>query len=148
MTGGFYTSVVTVFAAEAMVRAIDYIGGDRHGITSSLTVIEQAMPLTWWGIVLLSVGILAIAGVWSGRPMLVIVAAIIGGATYFALAYGLTLRMLERGMPPDGYRTPVDFGAKATVWWSIAGSAWWSGHVERQRRRIADDAAEHSCGAN
>ena len=139
MTGGFYWVVVVVYALEATTRAADYLGGDRPGITRSLTVIEQAMPLAWWGAILLAVAAMVVAGVVSRRPKLVIVGAVVAGAAYMALAYGLTLKMLERGMPPDGYRTPVDFGAKALVWWAIGGSAWWSGHVERQRRTLNND---------
>lgn len=139
MTGGFYWVVVVVYALEATTRGIDYFGGDRPGVTTSLTVIEQAMPLTWWGAILLAVAALVVVGVVIRRPMLVIVGAVVAGAAYMALAYGLTLKMLDRGLPPDGFRTPVDFGAKALVWWAIGGSAWWSGHVERQRRTLNND---------
>lgn len=139
MTGGFYWAVVVVYAAEAATRAVDYLTGDRPGVPEALTVIEAAMPLPAWGVVLLAVAACTVVGVAVRRPTLVIVGAIVGGAAYAALAYGLALRMLDRGWPPDGYRTPVDFAAKALVWWAIGGSAWWSGHVEKQRRKLADD---------
>ena len=139
MTGGFYWVVVVVYALEATTRAVDYLGGDRPGITRSLTVIEQAMPLTWWGGD--SASRVGNGRCWRGEPP-----ADAGNRRrgrrrrgVHGPAYGLTLKMLERGMPPDGYRTPVDFGAKALVWWAIGGSAWWSGHVERQRRTLIYD---------
>ncbi|APT90514.1 hypothetical protein CSPHI_05095 [Corynebacterium sphenisci DSM 44792] len=141
VAGRFFTAVLLLFSAEASVRAVDYLGGHRPDLAAELAIIDRTMPIPAWGAVLAVTALLAVAGTVISQPRLVILAGILGGAAYAALAGGTALALLGLGVGFDGARAPVDFASKAIIWWIIAAASWWSGHVECQRRRMDDGAA-------
>ena len=112
------------FGLEAFVRGIDYATGDRADVTSSLSVVESAMPLPMWGAIILVGAILFLGGVIFKKHNPIIAGSLILMATYMALAVGLFMRMVERGWPWDGFRSPLLFAAVATLYGLYAFSTW------------------------
>ena len=116
-----------LIAIEAVARGIDYLTGDHPDTTSSLTAIEKAMPLQWWGALCLFAGAGVLIGMLGRWATMIIGCSMIGGATYLTLAVGLAMKAWERD--GDGFRTPVMFVVVGIVWFCIA---W--GTAEKMRR--------------
>lgn len=112
--------IVTVFAVQMVVRGLDYITGDRDGITTSLTVVERAMPLQAWGALFLAAAGTILTGMALRHATPIIYGALLAAGLYAGLTWGLTLRMIERGWPWDGWRTPTQFLTAVAFWLLIA----------------------------
>lgn len=107
-----------LIATEAILRGIDYVTGDSPETTSSLTAIEKAMPLEWWGILCLIAGGGLIVGMLGRWFTLMIGSCMVGGATYVTLSVGLAMKAYERS--GDGFRTPVMFAVFGIIWFCMA----------------------------
>lgn len=129
--------ILWLMTAEAMSRGIDYVTGDRPGVTSSLTVIEAALPLPVWGLLFLIVASVTTLGVGLRRYWLITYGAFFTGGLYAILSVGLFLRMVERGWPWDGWRTPVHFLMMGGLWAAVAAGTIW-------RRRLDERAREEA----
>ena len=57
--------ILGLFTAQGANRGVDYITGDRPDVTKSLTVVEQAMPLHYWGALFLIASTVVAAGMLS-----------------------------------------------------------------------------------
>ncbi|AEK36232.1 putative membrane protein [Corynebacterium variabile DSM 44702] len=112
--------IVTVFTVQMLIRGLDYITDDRDGVTASLTVVERAMPLQAWGVLFLAAAGAVIAGMALRRSAIIISGALLAAGLYAGLTWGLTLRMIERGWPWDGWRTPTQFLTAVAFWLLIA----------------------------
>lgn len=145
--------LLCLLSLQAMNRGIDYLMGDRDTTTRSLTVVEQAMPLWAWGILFVLGGLSSLAGMWWRRAEPIITGSVLLMATYGALAWGLLLKMIERGTavsrftqeaasvnfagmistwPWDGWRTPTSFLTVAIVWGCVA----WGTRVMQRARGV------------
>ena len=143
--------ILGLLAFQAANPGFDYLLGDRDTTTSSLTVAEQAMPLWAWGILFLTGGVLVAAGMWRKRAEPIITGGVVLMATYAALAWGLMLKMVERGTsldalwhelgefdlagtvaawPWDGWRTPTSFIVTSILWGCLA---WGTRIMQRAR---------------
>lgn len=110
--------ILILWAIEPISRGIDYITGDGPNVTQSLNAIEGAFPLHVWGIFCLTAGVLILAG-FAGRWKRIAISGLhLAGATYCALAIGLTTNVFERN--GDGFRTPVMFFIFAFTYWLAA----------------------------
>jgi hypothetical protein len=103
---------------EALVRGLDYVTGDLPHTTSSLTFVEQAMPLWAWGILCIVAGGGSLVGLLGRWYPVLIGCALVGGASYFTLSLGLAAKAYERY--GDGFRTPVMFLMFSLIWFCIA----------------------------
>ena len=143
--------ILAILAVQAINRGVDYLLGDKATTTESLTVVEQAMPLWIWGALFITGGLLVCVGMWARRAEPIIVGGVVLMATYSAMAWGLMLKMIERGTslhaffdaagtgdlsaivaawPWDGWRTPTSFIVMATLWGCLA---WGTRIMERAR---------------
>lgn len=130
-----------VFGLEAFVRGIDYITGDRADVTQALSVVEEALPLQAWGAIILAGTTLFLGGVIFKKHNPIIGGALILMATYTALSVGLFIRMVERGWPWDGFRTPLLFVAVATLYGLYAFSAYLKKSSEHAEKRMRNGEA-------
>lgn len=78
------------------------------------------MSLHWWGAFFIVGAALTTAGIAVKQDLLIIYGALLNMALYGGLTWGLLLKMVERGWPWDGYRTPLQFVMLAVVWGCIA----------------------------
>lgn len=130
--------IVATFALETLIRGLDYITGDREGITLSLTVVETALPLQIWGAMLILPSLVVISGMVLRRSWWIIYGALATSSVYLGLTWGLFLKMLERGWPWDGFRTPVMF-LSIVVFWSLVG---WGTHVMMLAREASEGVSD------
>lgn len=131
--------VITIlFTLETLVRGLDYITGDREGITLSLTVVETAFPLQVWGALLILSSLSIFVGIILRRPWWIIYGSFATSSIYLGLTWGLFLKMLERGWPWDGYRTPVMF-LVVVAFWSLIG---WGTHVMTLARAVSEEVSD------
>lgn len=112
--------IIILFTLQMLNRGTDYLEGDRDDVTASLSVAERAMPLQMWGILFLTVSLTIFAGILLRREMLIIYGSVVAAGLYGGLAWGLFLRMVERGWPWDGWRTPTQFLTTVVFWLLIA----------------------------
>lgn len=112
--------IVTVFTVQMVVRGLDYITGDRDGITTSLNVVERAMPLELWGVLFLAASGIIFSGILLRHATPIIYGSLLAAGLYAGMTWGLTLRMIERGWPWDGWRTPTQFLTAVAFWLLIA----------------------------
>lgn len=114
----FRAVILALWAIEPISRGLDYLTGDGPNVTQSLSNVEAAFPLPVWGLFCLTAGCLILAG-YAGRWRRVSILGLhLAGATYFALAVGLTAVAWDRG--GDGFRTPVMFFVFSLTYWSAA----------------------------
>lgn len=118
-TPGLQPDLALVFmilmSSEVIMRGLDYLGGDRPDVTQNLTIVEAIFPLQVWGLLLTTGGATFLAGVLSRRFGALILGSLVIFATYGALTVGLFLRMVDRGWPWDGFRTPLMFAVFAAA---------------------------------
>lgn len=124
------------FGLEAFVRGIDYATNDRDDVTQSLSIVEAALPLPIWGAIILVGATLFLGGVVLKKHNPIIAGSLILMATYMALAVGLFMRMVERGWPWDGFRSPLLFVAVATLYGLYAFSAYLKKSSEHAEKRM------------
>lgn len=143
--------ILGLLACQAANRGIDYLLGDRDDTTNSLTVAEQALPLWAWGALFLTGGLLALCGMWCRRAEPIVVGGVVLMAAYAAMAWGLMLKMVQRGTslevlwhevgefdvagaisawPWDGWRTPTSFIVMSVLWGCLA---WGTRIMQRAR---------------
>lgn len=134
-------TVLWLLTVEALSRGMDYVTGDRPGVTSSLTVIEAALPLEVWGVLFLIVGAATALGVFFRRHMLIAYGAFFTGGLYAILSVGLFLKMMERGWPWDGWRTPTHFLMMGALWAAVAAGTLWRRRLDEHRREAKRDVA-------
>ena len=137
--------IMTILAIQALVRGTDYLLGDREGVTQSLSVAEQAMPLQIWGIIFSLGGLMALVGVLRRNARAIASASAWLTAAYGALAWAMCLKVIERAtpwhdfwetfkdgsfsiewlsrlavaFPIDGWRTPTAFIAAGIIWAAV-----------------------------
>lgn len=141
--------VMLLLGFEAFMRGVDYFTGDRHDLTTSLTVVERAMPLQMWGVLLMACGGTFFAGVVLRRFMPIIVGAVIAFGAYGALAVGMVAKMVERGLPIDGWRSPIMFTVVSLFFAAYALSTYFKRavvHVDFDRDRDRDDGDTSEVG--
>lgn len=114
--------VVWALVAESAGRGLDFIVGSSVGRQSGtgLSVVESSAPLWFWGGVGLLVAVSAVVGVVWSRYEPVIVAGVAGMALYLTYSVGYLAAVVDRGWPPDGFRTPIWFLVMAAMWGAIA----------------------------
>lgn len=114
--------VVWALVAESAGRGLDFIVGSSVGRQSGtgLSVVEASAPLWFWGGVGLLVAVSAVVGVVWSRYEPVIVAGVAGMALYLTYSVGYLAAVVDRGWPPDGFRTPIWFLVMAAMWGAIA----------------------------
>lgn len=127
-----------LLSAEVLVRGVDYLTGDRKDVTKALNVAESAMSLQVWGVLIIAAGSSFAFGVLARRFGPLIFGAVLLMAVYGALAFGLFLRMVERGWPWDGFRTPLMFTIFSLMFAIYAFSAY----LKRSARRVEANMKE------
>ncbi|QDF19160.1 minor tail protein [Gordonia Phage Lollipop1437] len=129
--------ILILWAIEPISRGLDYITGDGPNVTQSLNAVESAFPLHVWGIFCFVSGVLILAGFAGRWKKIAITGLHLAGATYFALACGLTDTAIDRG--GDGFRTPVMFFIFSLTYWCAAfGYAF----IRREPVVVVDDDPE------
>lgn len=121
-----------LLSTEVLVRGVDYITGDRKDVTQSLSIVESAMPLQVWGALLIAAGASFTFGVLARRFGPLIFGAVLIMAIYGAISFGLFLRMVERGWPWDGFRTPLMF----TIFSLMFAICAFSAYLKRSAHRV------------
>lgn len=129
------------FGLEATIRGIDYATGDRAGVTEALSVVEAALPLQVWGVLILTGATTFLTGAIMRKHNPIIAGSLILMATYMALAVGLFMRMVERGWPWDGFRTPTMFVAISALYGLYAFSAYLKKSSEHAEKRMRNGEA-------
>ena len=118
------TGLVVVWAllAESLGRGVDFVIGSSVGreAGTGLSIVEESAPLWFWGSFGIFVAVSAAFGVLWSRYEPVIVAALAGMALYCTYSVGYVAAVVDRGWPPDGFRTPIWFLVMATMWGAIA----------------------------
>lgn len=111
--------VVCLLAVDPIARGLDYIAGDGPDVTRSLSAVEAAAPLWFWGTLCLILAAVALLGAVIERYEPIILAGTLGFALYATFAAGLAAAVVDRGWPPDGFRTPVMFLVIAAFWATV-----------------------------
>ncbi|MBU5654352.1 hypothetical protein KPA07_05425 [Corynebacterium aurimucosum] len=88
-----------LFTVQGAIRGVDYITGDRPDVTQSLTVVEQAMPLQWWGALFLMAFLVVTVGMVFRRHNIIIAGCLYFVVLYSGITWGLTMKMLTRMTP-------------------------------------------------
>ena len=91
--------VFGLFTVQGAIRGVDYITGDRPDVTQSLTVVEQAMPLQWWGALFLMASLVVTVGMVFRRHNIIIAGCLYFVVLYSGITWGLTMKMLTRMTP-------------------------------------------------
>lgn len=108
--------VIFLFSLEGLMRGLDFFIGDDEVTTQNLKSIELAMPINYWGLIFIFSFIMVSVGLKLQRSLPIIYGSVLNMAIYGALAWGLTLSMIERGWPWDGWRSPFLFICLAIFW--------------------------------
>lgn len=96
--------ILGLFTAQGANRGVDYITGDRPDVTKSLTVVEQAMPLHYWGVLFLIASTVVAAGMLFRRAQVIITGCLCFVVLYSGITWGLTVKMLTRMTPVEDFR--------------------------------------------
>lgn len=134
-------AILFAWGLEPISRGVDYITGDKPGITSSLSYVEDSAPLWFWGLCCLIGGLLVCFGLFFRWLWPLIAGSLLCGATYFTLSIGLIMVCIDRG--GDGFRTPVMFLLFSFTWF-VMGFGYW-GKVRQQQ--LMTDWEDESDGA-
>lgn len=137
--------VVCALTAESAARGLDFAIGSSVGRApgTGLSVVEQSAPLWFWGGFGLLVAAAAAWGLLGSKYEPLIVAALAGMALYSTYSVGYIAAVVERGWPPDGFRTPIWFLVMAAMWGAIAlemlaGRSVQRRHLAQQEGRDGD----------
>lgn len=116
--------ILGLFTTQGANRGVDYITGDRPDVTQSLTVVEQAMPLHYWGILFLIASTVVAAGMLFRRAQVIITGCLCFVVLYSGITWGLTVKMLTRMTPVEDFRyiltAPESHAPSGTAWGLIA----------------------------
>lgn len=132
---GVHQLLLVLLTCELLLRGMDYFTGDRTETANSLlTIVELAMPLTWWGLLCLASAALIITGIIGRWARVIIAGALLASGIYGGLAWGMMLRMFEYGCRPADETVP----GYALVWGAITAgllsAAWFA---ETRRHAVA-----------
>lgn len=95
--------ILGLFTTQGANRGVDYITGDRPDVTQSLTVVEQAMPLHYWGVLFLIASTVVAAGMLFRRAQVIITGCLCFVVLYSGITWGLTVKMLTRMTPVEDF---------------------------------------------
>lgn len=116
--------ILGLFTAQGANRGVDYITGDRPDVTQSLTVVEQAMPLHYWGVLFLIASTVVATGVLFRRAQVIITGCLFFVVLYSGITWGLTVKMLTRMTPVEEFRhtltAPESHAPSGAAWILIA----------------------------
>ena len=107
--------LLVLLTVELVLRGMDYFTDDRTRVVETLSTVEKAMPLQWWGVLCLTAAATLIAGIIGRWVRFVIAGALLASGIYGGLAWGTMLTMFEHGCRPTVEVAP----AYATVWGGI-----------------------------
>lgn len=96
--------ILCLFTFQGANRGVDYITGDRPDVTQSLTVVEQAMPLHYWGVLFLIASTVVAAGMLFRRAQAIITGCLFFVVLYSGITWGLTVKMLTRMTPVEDFK--------------------------------------------
>lgn len=142
--------VVWALTAESVGRGLDFIIGSSVGRDpgTGLSIVEASAPLLFWGGFGIFVAVSAAFGVVRSRYEPIIVAALAGMALYLTYSVGYLAAVVDRGWPPDGFRTPIWFLVMAVMWGAIALEMLAGRNVQRkvlaERREAGDGDTDSS----
>lgn len=129
---GVHQILLVLLTCELILRGMDYFTGDHSEATNNLlTIVERAMPLTWWGLLCLASAALTITGIIGRWANLIVAGALLASGIYGGLAWGMLLRMFEYGCRPAAETTP----GYALVWGGVTAallSGAWFGETRRR----------------
>lgn len=112
---GVHQMLLVLLTVELVLRGMDYFTGDRTRVVETLSTVEKAMPLQWWGLLCLTAAATLIAGIIGRWVRFVIAGALLASGIFGGLAWGTTLTMFEHGCRPT-----VDVAPEyAMVWGGI-----------------------------
>lgn len=114
--------ILGLFTTQGANRGVDYITGDRPDVTQSLTVVEQAMPLHYWGVLFLIASTVVAAGMLFRRAQVIITGCLCFVVLYSGITWGLTVKMLTRMTPVGEFRhvlTAPESHAPSGVAWGL-----------------------------
>ena len=116
--------ILGLFTVQGANRGVDYITGDRPDVTQSLTVVEQAMPLHYWGVLFLIASTVVAAGMLFRRAQVIITGCLFFVVLYSGITWGLTVKMLTRMTPVEDFRyiltAPESHAPSGAAWGLIA----------------------------
>lgn len=116
--------IFCLFTVQGANRGVDYITGDRPDVTQSLTVVEQAMPLQYWGILFLLASIIVMAGMLFRQHKVIITGCLFFVVLYSGITWGLTVKMLSRMTPVSHFWSVLsspEAHAPSSLMWALIG---------------------------
>lgn len=131
----FRWPILALWTLEPVARGLDYVTGDQPSTSSSLSFVEQAMPLQMWGVLFLLGGVMCIGGFVMRWPRITVLGLHTAGTTYAAIGIGLAAAAIDRG--GDGFRTPVMFAVFALTFWLAAFGYLHQWRIEQVARIVA-----------
>lgn len=115
----------------ALARGLDYLL-PPHADARTLSVIEQVMPVWWWGILFILGAVLGLAGLVVDRYPVSFAGHAVLVAVYAGFTVGAMCDVATRS-PIEGWRTPADWLLVfVVVHWGFADAAI---DVWRERRQ-------------
>nr|DAL10870.1 MAG TPA_asm: hypothetical protein [Caudoviricetes sp.] len=117
--------ILGLFTTQGANRGVDYITGDRPDVTQSLTVVEQAMPLHYWGVLFLIASTVVAAGMLFRRAQVIITGCLCFVVLYSGITWGLTVKMLTRMTPVEDFwhvLTAPESHAPSGLAWALIGA--------------------------
>lgn len=134
-TPGIHQFLLVLLTCELLLRGMDYFTGDRTETANSLlTIVERAMPLTWWGLLCLASAALVITGIIGRWARFIIAGALLASGIYGGLAWGMMLRTFEYGCRPAGETASGYALVWGTITAALLSAAWFA---ETRHRAVA-----------
>lgn len=131
-----YPEVVVIQVAillAAVSRGLDYLI-PPDGPLNTLSVIERAMPVEWWGMVFITGGVIGLLGLCFDRWPIATIGHVILFATYSAFTVGAALDVLSRDSV-EGWRTPLDWALVfVIIHWGFADACIDAWREKNERR--------------
>lgn len=124
---GIHQFLLVLLTCELILRGMDYFTGDRvKTATSLLTIVERAMPLTWWGLLCLASATMIITGIIGRWANVIVAGALLASGIYGGLSWGMLLRMFEYGCRPAVETTPGYAFVWGAVTAALLSAAWFA----------------------
>lgn len=114
--------IFALFTVQGANRGVDYITGDRPDVTQSLTVVEEAMPIQWWGALFLMASMVVTVGMLFRRHNIIIAGCLYFVVLYSGITWGLTMKMLTRMTPLSEFWAALvdpDIHAPTPFMWAV-----------------------------
>lgn len=111
--------VLLLFSIQMVSHGADYILGNGAA-SANFTSVERAMPLWLWGALFLSVAATILVGFLFRRTMMVFYGAVVAGALYLGLSWGMAMQIWNNRWPIDKWTGATQYLTVGIFWLLIA----------------------------